>query len=56
MEDFEPIKLLGAGSFGKVYLMKHSKTKDLVCTKVGVNNIKEATTVIIVQTCVHSPS
>ena len=34
MEEYEPIKVLGEGSFGKVYLMKHGKTKDLVCTKV----------------------
>lgn len=34
MEEYEPIKVLGEGSFGKVYLMKHSKTRDLVCTKV----------------------
>lgn len=35
MEEYEPIKVLGEGSFGKVYLMKHSKTRDLVCTKVS---------------------
>ncbi|CAM9346998.1 unnamed protein product, partial [Laminaria digitata] len=34
MEQYEPIKVLGEGSFGKVYLMKHSETRDLVCTKV----------------------
>lgn len=34
MEEYEPIKVLGEGSFGKVYLMKHSQTRDLVCTKV----------------------
>ena len=34
MEEYEPIKVLGEGSFGKVYLMKHSETRDLVCTKV----------------------
>lgn len=35
MEEYEPIKVLGEGSFGKVYLMKHSETRDLVCTKVS---------------------
>lgn len=35
MEQYEPIKVLGEGSFGKVYLMKHSETRDLVCTKVS---------------------
>lgn len=34
MEQYEPIKVLGEGSFGKVYLMKHCRTRDLVCTKV----------------------
>ncbi|CAM9781870.1 unnamed protein product [Choristocarpus tenellus] len=34
MEVYEPIKVLGEGSFGKVYLMKHKETRDLVCTKV----------------------
>ena len=34
MEDYEPIKVLGEGSFGKVYLMKHKQNRSLVCTKV----------------------
>lgn len=37
MEQYEPIKVLGEGSFGKVYLMKHSETRDLVCTKVSAS-------------------
>lgn len=35
MDEYEPIKVLGEGSFGKVYLMKHKDTRDLVCTKVS---------------------
>ncbi|CAM9739442.1 unnamed protein product, partial [Phaeothamnion confervicola] len=34
MEIYEPMKVLGEGSFGKVYLMKHKTTRELVCTKV----------------------
>lgn len=40
MEEYEPIKVLGEGSFGKVYLMKHSKTRDLVCTKVSPCDVR----------------
>lgn len=43
MEEYEPIKVLGEGSFGKVYLMKHSKTRDLVCTKVRGEALAEST-------------
>jgi serine/threonine protein kinase len=34
MEDLESIKMLGQGSFGRVYLMKHKKTCRLLCTKI----------------------
>ncbi|CAM9332534.1 unnamed protein product [Chrysoparadoxa australica] len=34
MDKYEPCKVLGEGSFGKVYLMKDKDTRNLVCTKV----------------------
>jgi NIMA (never in mitosis gene a)-related kinase 1/4/5 len=34
MDEYEPMKVLGEGSYGKVYLMKSKTTRDLVCTKV----------------------
>ena len=34
MERYEPIKVLGEGAFGKVYLMRDRTARSLVCTKV----------------------
>ncbi len=34
MDSYEPIKVLGEGSFGKVYLMRHRHERKLVCVKV----------------------
>lgn len=34
MQNYESIRILGEGSFGKVYLMRHKATRKLVCTKV----------------------
>lgn len=34
MDKYEPIKVLGEGSFGKVYLMRHVVLRSLVCIKV----------------------
>lgn len=34
MDTYEPIKVLGEGSFGKVYLMRHRHERKLVCVKV----------------------
>ncbi|KAJ8606278.1 hypothetical protein CTAYLR_010324 [Chrysophaeum taylorii] len=40
MEQLEPIKVLGEGAFGKVYLMRHKVERQLVCVKViKVKNI-----------------
>lgn len=39
MDEYEPIKVLGEGSFGKVYLMKHKDSRDLVCTKVSMDRL-----------------
>ena len=33
MDSYERIKLLGKGSFGKVYLMRDRRSRDLVCVK-----------------------
>jgi len=33
LDDFEVIKMLGKGSFGKVKLVKHKKTKKLYAMK-----------------------
>ena len=34
MDDYDPIRLLGEGSFGKVYLMRDKKNRKFVCVKV----------------------
>jgi serine/threonine protein kinase len=34
MDKYEPIKVLGEGSYGKVYLMRHLIERKLVCVKV----------------------
>ncbi|CAM9782650.1 unnamed protein product, partial [Ectocarpus fasciculatus] len=34
MEKYERIKVLGVGSFGKVYLMRHRQQRRLVCAKI----------------------
>ena len=34
MENYKPIKVLGEGSFGKVYLMRQIKRRELLCVKV----------------------
>ena len=34
MEKYKPMKVLGEGSFGKVYLMRHIKQRELCCVKV----------------------
>ena len=34
MEDYDPIRLLGEGSFGKVYLMRDKKLRKFVCVKI----------------------
>ena len=34
MEEYEPIKVLGEGAFGKVYLMRQRKQRTLMCVKV----------------------
>ena len=34
MEKYEAIKVLGEGSFGKVYLMRHKRERKLLCVKV----------------------
>ena len=34
MDSYESIKVLGEGSFGKVYLMRHKRSRKLVCVKV----------------------
>jgi serine/threonine protein kinase len=34
MENLEPIKVLGEGAFGKVYLMRHKVERALCCVKV----------------------
>ena len=40
MENLEPIKVLGEGAFGKVYLMRHRIERALMCVKViKVKNI-----------------
>lgn len=33
-QDFQPLQLLGKGSFGEVYLVRHKKTKILYALKV----------------------
>jgi serine/threonine protein kinase len=45
MNAYEKVKLLGQGSFGKVFLMRHKPDRALVCMKtIKVRNIpkKEA--------------
>ena len=40
MDQLEPIKVLGEGAFGKVYLMRHRIERALMCVKViKVKNI-----------------
>lgn len=40
MEQYERLKILGVGSFGKVYLMRHRQQRRLVCAKImKVKNI-----------------
>lgn len=40
MEQYERLKILGVGSFGKVYLMRHRQQRRLVCAKIiRVKNI-----------------
>lgn len=34
MERYERLKILGVGSFGKVYLMRHRQQRKLVCAKI----------------------
>lgn len=34
MERYERLKVLGVGSFGKVYLMRHRQERRLVCAKI----------------------
>ena len=34
MENLEPIKVIGEGAFGKVYLMRHKVERLLLCVKV----------------------
>lgn len=34
MERYERLKVLGVGSFGKVYLMRHRTERRLVCAKI----------------------
>jgi NIMA (never in mitosis gene a)-related kinase len=34
MEQYERIKVLGEGSYGKVYLMRHKRERKLMCVKV----------------------
>lgn len=34
MERYERLKILGVGSFGKVYLMRHRDERRLVCAKI----------------------
>lgn len=34
MERYERLKILGVGSFGKVYLMRHRQERRLVCAKI----------------------
>jgi non-specific serine/threonine protein kinase/NIMA (never in mitosis gene a)-related kinase len=34
MDDYDPIRLLGEGSFGKVYLMRDKKLRKFVCVKI----------------------
>ncbi|KAI7893185.1 kinase-like domain-containing protein [Mucor mucedo] len=41
-DDFQPICVLGRGAFGKVYLVKHAKSKDLYAMKV----LKKASLVV----------
>jgi len=40
MDNYEPIRVIGEGSFGKVYLMRQRRERRLVCVKVvKVKNI-----------------
>jgi NIMA (never in mitosis gene a)-related kinase len=42
MEKYESIKILGEGSFGKVYQMRHKIERKLVCIKcIKIKNIKK---------------
>lgn len=34
MEQYERLKVLGVGSYGKVYLMRHRQRRRLVCAKI----------------------
>ena len=34
MEQYERLKILGVGSYGKVYLMRHRQQRRLVCAKI----------------------
>ena len=34
MDKYKPMKILGEGSFGKVYLMRHIQKRELCCLKV----------------------
>jgi serine/threonine protein kinase len=34
IDKYDPVKLLGEGSFGKVFLMQERKSTELVCVKV----------------------
>lgn len=34
MEQYERLKVLGVGSYGKVYLMRHRQQRRLVCAKI----------------------
>ena len=34
MEEYEPIRVLGEGAFGKVYLMRQRTQRTLMCVKV----------------------
>ena len=34
MESYERLKVLGVGSFGKVYLVRHRQERTLLCAKI----------------------